>query len=74
MILNDIYYMIISDINNYNDIIQELDKVDIEIEPLINTLDRDTMDNINTVITKGKETAFIQGFKVAIQLIKECKI
>ena len=74
MILNDIYYMINTDTYNYNDIIQELNKVFTEIEPLTESLDKDTIEKIDTVITTANETAFIQGFKVAIQLIKECKI
>ena len=74
MILNDIYYMINTDTYNYNDIIQELNKVFTEIEPLTESLDKDTIEKIDTVIATANETAFIQGFKMAIQLIKECKI
>ena len=74
MILNDIYTLITTN-NDYTDIVKELDKVLDNIEPILqDKVDTKTIDNVFDEVATGNETAFIQGFKVAIKLIKECKI
>ncbi len=74
MILNDIYTLICIN-DDYTDIVKELDKVFDNIQPILqDKIDIDTYNSISDLIASGNETAFIQGFKVAIELIKECKI
>ena len=75
MIINDIYLTIMTDNEAYKEIITELDKVFDNIQPILqDKVDIDTYNSILDLIASGNETAFIQGFKVAIELIKECKI